>query len=131
MSEAKFWPCVPAPWVRESNRDRFKPRDRVLRYRAFRDEVRIRHVWAPMPGDLVVFCMPIPPSWPKRRREAMDRRPHVQVPDVDNLLKALLDACYRDDAHIWQIAAAKVWSSTPGIVIERRGPFELPLERIP
>lgn len=119
---AGFWPIVPTPWVRESNADKYKPRQRVVRYRAFRTEVALRRVWLPVPGDVVVFCMPIPRSWPTAKKDRADGQPHQQVPDVDNLLKALLDACFADDAHIWTITPAKIWSATPGIYIERRAP---------
>lgn len=117
-----FWPIVPAPWVRESNRDKFAPRPRVQRYRAFRTEVALRKVWAPTPGDIVVFLMPIPKSWSKRKKESLNGMPHEQVPDIDNLEKALLDACYTNDAHIWNLIPFKFWSDTPGIYMERREP---------
>ena len=36
-------------------------------------------------------------------------RPHRQKPDIDNLIKALLDALYADDSHVWKITAEKRW----------------------
>lgn len=132
-TQRAFWPVIPAPWVRESNRDKFAPRQRVKRYRVFRQEIALRKVWSPLPGDLVVFLMPLPKSWPKCKAERLNGMPHEQVPDVDNLTKALLDACYLDDKHIWTLTPAKFWSNTPGIYIERReptvaGPFTAHLE---
>lgn len=123
---ARFWPIKPTPWVRESNRDKWAPRARVQRYRAFRKECFFRKVWPPRPGDLVVFMMPMPSRWSRVTRIEMDGLEHEQVPDVDNLLKALLDALYPDDSQIWMVTAAKVWSQTPGIYIERRLPIDLP-----
>lgn len=131
-TERAFWPITPCPAPRQVAADKWKRgrdiRGPVSRYRAFRDEVKLRRVWTPGPGDLVVFLMPIPKS---RVREQLDGRPHEQVPDADNLLKALLDAVLDDDSHVWTITPAKVWSLTPGIFIERRPPaialpFKLP-----
>ena len=96
----QFWDIHPVPAPRQSQRDAFKPKANVQRYRAFRDECTRKKIWSPTPGDLVVFFMRIPKS---RRNEGLEGQPHTQVPDTDNLLKALLDACYADDAHIWTI----------------------------
>lgn len=127
-ANSKFWPIVPTPWVREGRRDKWKPRQRVVRYRAFRDECVLRKVWPPRPGDLVIFLLPMPKSWSETSRAMHDGHRHLQTPDVDNLLKALLDAVYHDDAHIWAITAVKVWSVRPGIYISRRAdpPIEMP-----
>lgn len=116
---ARYWAIKPTPWVRESQKDRWAPRPSVLRYRAFRDECRYRKIWSPEPGNLIVYLMPIPKS---RSREGLAGMPHQQVPDLDNLTKALLDACFKDDAHIWGLQLYKIWSDTPGIYIERRKP---------
>lgn len=122
------WPITPVPAPRQVRRDRFNPSPGVRRYREFRDECALRRIWHPIPGDLVVFIMPVPKS---RIRQGIEGQPHIQTPDVDNLLKVLLDACYGDDAHIWTITAAKVWGRAGAIYIERREPavcipFEAP-----
>lgn len=116
---ARSWPITPVPAPRQVRRDKFRPSPSVQRYRAFRDEVALRKVWHPTPGDLVVFIMPIPRS---RIKQGLEGQPHLQTPDVDNLIKALLDACYSDDAHIWTATAAKVWGRAGAIYIERRDP---------
>lgn len=122
MPRRRFWSIVPVPAPRQVRSDAWRPRPGVVRYRAFRDEVRYARVWAPEPGDLVVFMLPIPKSWSARKAASMDGQPHLPRPDADNLLKALLDATYVEDAAIWTYTPAKVWSSTPGILIERREP---------
>ena len=113
--------------MRESRRDKWKPRPSVVRYRAYRDECNLRRVWQPTPGDLVVFLLPIANSLPAKAKMDMDGQPHLGVPDVDNLMKALLDALYVDDREIWMITAAKLWSLTPGIYIQRREPIAIPM----
>lgn len=119
VGASRFWPIRPVPAPRQSQRDRFAPQRRVKRYRDYCGQVKDHGVWKLTPGDLVIFYMPIAK---RRRKDNLDGMPHTQVPDVDNLLKALLDAQYQDDAHIWNIQPYKLWHPTGGIYIERRDP---------
>jgi Holliday junction resolvase RusA-like endonuclease len=80
-----------------------------MRYRAFADEVRLRGVEVKESGSHVVFVMPMPKSWSNKKRQEMDGQPHRQKPDIDNLLKSLLDALFANDAHINKIAISKKW----------------------
>lgn len=114
-----YWPIIPTPAPRQIEADKWDPRPSVVRYRAFCREVQWKKVWAPLPGDVVYFLMPIAKS---RQEDRLHLTPHLQVPDADNLLKALLDAAYGNDAHIWTITPVKLWSDQPGIIIERRKP---------
>lgn len=107
----------PAPKPRMTQRDRWAQRPAVLRYRAFCDEVRAAGVEIPESGAHLVFVLPMPKSWSKKKRAAMNGKPHQQKPDVDNLLKAVLDAVHSDDAHIWSISAAKLWGEVGSITI--------------
>lgn len=38
--------------------------------------------------------------------------PVKSTPDIDNILGAVFDAMYKDDAHIFAVFGAKVWSPT-------------------
>ena len=101
--------------------DAWKQRPAVLRYRAFRDEVRARVVRFDN-GDRVTFWMPMPRSWSERARELNDGQPHQRRPDIDNLLKALLDAIYGEDCAIWHIGGAqKRWARDGAIEIHGEG----------
>ena len=91
----------------------------VLRYRAFKDEVRARGLTLEN-GDGLVFVMPMPESWSKKKKVMMDGKPHQQKSDLDNLLKALMDALFEDDAHIWSLSRLeKVWGYNGQIRIYR------------
>ena len=72
----------------------------------------------------VVFYMPIPESFSKKKRVALDGAYHVKRPDTDNLLKAFKDALngtlYRDDSQISSLYAKKLYSFTPRIEFEIR-----------
>lgn len=77
---------------------------------------------APLKVD-VVFYMPIPKSANKglRERMASERMYHTHKPDLDNMLKSVLDGCngiaYKDDNQIAQIRATKVYSENPRIAV--------------
>lgn len=112
------YPIVPCPKPRQTAGDRWKKRPRVMRYRAFADECRLRGVVLPSEGASVTFALPMPKSWSKREREAMEGQPHQQKPDLDNLVKALADAVHSDDSHIWHYRELKkVWGITGSITI--------------
>lgn len=67
------------------------------------------------------FWIPMPKSWSKKRRKAHDYRPHKQRPDLDNLVKAMLDALFYKkeggDSKVWTLKAAKYWSEEGRIEI--------------
>lgn len=47
--------------------------------------------------------------------------PHEQKPDKDNLLKALLDALYGDDSHVWHDDGhLKFWGDEGSITVISR-----------
>lgn len=100
-----------------TRRDRWKQRPCVTRYHAFKDLVRIHRVRLPEQGAHVIFVLPMPPSWSERKKDNMIGRPHQQKPDKDNLEKALLDALFNNDAHIWDSRVTKIWGYEGKIII--------------
>lgn len=119
MRHAMNWPITPVPAPRQVRKDAWNPSDAVCRYRAFRDEVRLRRVTLEA-GDHVEFVLAMPRSWSKRKRAEMDGQPHTQRPDLDNLWKALGDAIHGEDAHIHTMSANKVWGEAGCIRVFRR-----------
>ncbi|MEM7016059.1 MAG: RusA family crossover junction endodeoxyribonuclease [Pseudomonadota bacterium] len=118
---------TPVPKPRMTQRDKWltPARPAVAAYRGYCDEITMRHVSLPYSGAHVTFNMPMPVSWTQRKREQMKHQPHQQTPDVDNLLKALLDAVFGQDSVIWDIRATKVWSECGSITIETDHEFGL------
>ena len=76
-----------------------------------RDIIPPRLVEGPLAVELVAL-FPRPRSWPKRIQRTLVWRP--SIPDIDNLLKAGLDACtglaYADDAVIVRAVGTKFYS---------------------
>ena len=105
---------------RQTRRDKWAKRPAVMRYRAFCDAVRAAGVTLP-DSPHVTFVLPMPTSWSRKKRAEHDDRPHRQRPDADNLLKALLDALYDEDAHVWDIRVSKRWGETGQIIIKEVG----------
>lgn len=120
MAERGVYQIVPVGKPRMTQRDRWKKRPAVLRYRAFCDEVRLRGVRVPESGACITFVLPMPRSWSKQKKEEMDGRPHRQKPDADNLVKALLDALYSEDAGVWNFEVTKLWGSQGMIIVRER-----------
>lgn len=112
------YPITPMGKPRMTQRDKWRAREAVVRYRAFKDECRLRNVMLPDAGAHVTFILPMPKSWSKKKRREMNGAPHRQKPDVDNCAKALMDAVFPDDSGVWDIRATKVWGEQGAIVIE-------------
>lgn len=102
MVEIIEYPITPVAKPRMTRADRWKHRPIVDRYMTFKDLVRYHRVEYCI-GDGVVFGIPVPKSWSKAKKKVHINQPHEHTPDIDNLLKALFDALYENDAHIWKV----------------------------
>jgi len=113
----KIYNVVPMGKPRMTRADKWKKRPEVLRYRAFCDHVRLLGVKLPEANSHITFIPPLPKSWSKKKRAEMNGKPHQSKPDKDNLEKALLDALFEDDAHIWDSRVTKLWGEVRQIII--------------
>lgn len=111
-----IYPIVPVPKPRMTQRDKWQKRACVLRYRAFKDQVRLRRVKL-TPACKVIFRLPFPRSWPEDIQAQLDGKPHKCRPDLDNLVKALLDSLFAEDSHVWEIQAEKRWARKGSIEV--------------
>ncbi len=114
----KSYDITPCTKPRQTQRDKWKKRPCVLKYRAFADEVRLKGVQLPEFGYHVTFIIPMPKSWSKKTMAAMNLTPHQQTPDKDNLEKALLDALFEDDCRIWDGRVTKRWGYKGEIIVD-------------
>jgi len=112
---------TPVPKPRMTQRDKWAKRACVIRYRAFCDAVREAGLMVPDDGAHVQFSLPMPASWSAKRKAQMIGQPHRQKPDVDNLTKALMDACLKEDQGVWDLRITKRWASEGSIEITRGG----------
>lgn len=115
----------PVPKPRQTRSDKWKKRDCVMRYRSFADEVRAAKIKL-LPGATICFYIKMPNSWKPEKKKKMDGGPHMQRPDLSNLLKALEDAVYGEDSHLWWYGRIrKIWGYAGAIqVINQRATVE-------
>ena len=72
----------------------------------------------------IVFYLPIPKNVNKKQRAEMlnGKIKHTKKPDIDNLIKSVLDAlngiAYSDDSKIIKVAAEKQYSEKPRTEIQ-------------
>ena len=70
----------------------------------------------------IIFEMPIPQSWSKKKRELHIDKPHISKPDIDNLevivFNTLSGIVYHDDRQISHTKCVKRYSLDPKTVIE-------------
>ena len=108
---------TPCAKPRMTRRDAWAKRPVVLKYWAFKDECKLKNMKLHEKMS-VVFYMPMPKSWSKKKRLQMEFLPHKQRPDVDNLIKGLMDIL-PEDSHIHNIHVKKVWAETGGISVQQ------------
>jgi len=63
---------------------------------------------------IMAFMKHMPKTWRKGIRKAGKRdlmawKPMQNRPDIDNLLKKILDSLLKEDKHIWCMCALKIW----------------------
>lgn len=103
-------PITPVPKPRMTQSDKWKKRPAVLRYRDYKDHLNLL-----VKGSLeatfdVVFYVPMPTSWSETKKRDMEGKPHQQKPDIDNYLKAFMDALCEDDSYVYDVRARKYWA---------------------
>lgn len=102
--------------------DKWKKREVVERYHRLKDKVRsdCATLGYKLSGVLTIrFEFTMPPSWSDKKKALHAGRPHQQKPDLDNCIKAVMDAFNADDSHVHTIAARKTWAHRGRIVISR------------
>ncbi len=98
---------------RMTQRDRWKKRPVVLRYHDYCDRIReaaptlVDHV--DVYAVDVIAHMPMPASWPKKKKAAMDGQMCRGKPDWDNIGKAVCDALFEEDSGIADGRTRKFW----------------------
>ena len=108
---------TPCTKPRQTRSDKWKQRPCVMRYRAFADEARALGITIPESGSTLIFGLPMPKSWSKKKKAEMIGKPHQQVPDWDNLAKGIQDAVLKQDCRVWDIHCTKIWADVGFIEI--------------
>ena len=101
--------------------DRWKKRPCVVRYWNFKNYLQEQAKFQnfKLSNNIEIFFeLKIPKSWSKKKKHKMLYRPHQQKPDIDNLVKAVLDSlAEKNDSYINALSANKVWADEGKITI--------------
>lgn len=108
LSGLTVYNITPVGKPRMTQRDKWMKRQATEQYWIFKDQCRAYDIQF-QSGCRVVFVLPMPASWSKKKKAEMDGKPHQQKPDLDNLIKALGDALHDDDSGLWDYRASKIW----------------------
>jgi len=87
-------------------------------------QIGLEHFAAPLVGAVrVIIVATFTPaaSWSKAKRAEFLHRPHTQKPDLDNVVKSLLDGLNRiafaDDSQVAELTVRKVWGIVEQTVV--------------
>ena len=114
-------PIDPMPKPRMVNSDRWRKRKTVVRYWLYKDELRelVPDLVNNLAGSFrLIFLIPFPKSYSKKKRESLLHKPHELKPDTDNLTKAFLDCLAEEDKHVSEVHYAKFWAEEGCIIYE-------------
>lgn len=110
---------------RMTQRDKWlnPPRKPVALYWKFKDYLikEANKIGFKMPESSyhIIAYIQMPHSWPDKKKNYMDKTPHQQKPDKDNIEKGILDALCKSDAEVWDGRITKYWSRSGKILIYR------------
>ena len=113
---------MPAPRMNKS--DIWRKRPVVLRYREFKDALKLQARLMKFPDpfphriESITYLFPPPPGFSAKKKEALIGTPHQFKPDKDNLEKAFIDSlCDKDEVVYYTGPQAKYWDREAKIVI--------------
>lgn len=121
-------PVEPMGAVRMTRRGKFTSKS-AHKYLSYKNTIKwhvlkqVKHR-EPLEGPLsvdVLFCMPIPKSWSKKKQRESVGGYHMKKPDADNLIKGVFDSLnkivWQDDNQVAKMSAMKLYAEIPMIEI--------------
>lgn len=125
-SQGGFIHIDPIGKPRLTRRDGWKKKDGTFKRKCVNDWYEYKdalHDWVSergidptqFVGLNIVFFVPMPKSWSKKKKAEKNGTYHDQKPDIDNLEKAFLDSVLKDDSKIACVNKMKLWSDKGGI----------------
>lgn len=112
----KRFNITPIGKPRMTRSDKWNKRPCTTRYWAFKDFVTKDEFELPN-RFTVLFCVPFPKSYTKKKCRELFLQPHQEKPDIDNMVKSLLDSLKKEDKDVYEIRAKKIWSYKPAIFV--------------
>jgi Holliday junction resolvase RusA-like endonuclease len=109
----------PKGYVRRTKADAWKKRKCVIEYYAYKDLLRNSIEGKYIANEVlkVVFLLQVPQSLSNKKKNELYYTPHKKKPDIDNLVKALLDTFHKQDNIVHTIYAHKIYAPFNAIVL--------------
>ena len=105
----------PCSKPRMTRADKWKKRQCVLKFFAFRDAIKQSSVHnIALESFDIEFYIEMPKSWSKKKKSLHNGTPHKQRPDLDNYIKAWCDSVFEEDSVVWRFKASKRWTDKEG-----------------
>ena len=122
---------IPMGAVRMSQSDRWKTnpnhtdpnkrqRQAVTEYFDFKNKIKAQaeQMNFQLPEILdIVFLIPMPFTWSEKKKVKHNKTKVMKRPDLDNLVKAFMDALSVEDGYVWKITAEKRYSFNGSILV--------------
>lgn len=103
---------------RMTQRDKWKKRPVVMRYREWCDAARESAgctekmtIMFPVKMTVLIF-LSCPASWSRKKQLAHNGHPHTAKPDVDNVVKGIMDALFTNDSFVFKVLVEKYWTES-------------------
>lgn len=124
-----YLPICPVAKPRMTKRDRWSKRPAVVKYWAFKDQLAdVKSELASFIFDnadvQITFGIQIPKSYSKTKANKCLFKFHKQRPDIDNLLKGLLDGVMDEDSAVCSVYTQKRWVKNGCVLVTAGKSFE-------
>ena len=109
-------------WKTNPNHTDLKKRQRsvVTEYFDFKNKIKAQanemNFQLPQVLD-IVFLIPMPFTWSEKKKVRNNKTKVLKRPDIDNLVKAFMDALSVEDGYVWRITAEKRYSFKGSILV--------------
>lgn len=111
---------IPMGKPRMTQRDKWMRRPTIVRWYEYKDKLQllgnVQEFKLPQVLN-VTFYIPVSNSWSEKKKQLMIGKPHLLKPDIDNLLKGIMDTFSDKDEYVYEVHARKLWSLEGKIVV--------------
>jgi Holliday junction resolvase RusA-like endonuclease len=115
MTQSDRWKTNP-----NHNDPKKRQREVVTQYFDYKNKIvqQARQMNFQLPEVLeVVFLVPMPFTWSEKKKVRNNKKPVKKRPDIDNYVKAFMDAMSNEDGNIWKIIAEKRYAFRGSILV--------------
>ena len=97
-----------------------RQRKEVTRYYKLKDDIRSQAIqmnYEQLDTLEIIFLVPMPTSWSEKKKFAMNKLPVKTRPNIDNYIKAFMDALLKEDSNFWRVVSEKRYAFKGSIIV--------------